>query len=87
MLIESSENKYFKVKNTFRYQGNLVDMTIPLVMGILNVTPDSFFDGGRFSSIDKAVEHAADMLAESASIIDVGAYSTRPGAEEITADE
>lgn len=87
MIIESTNNRYFKVKNTLRYNGDLVDLTTPLVMGILNITPDSFYDGGRFDSLDKAVAHTAAMLAEGASIIDIGACSTRPGAAEITADE
>jgi dihydropteroate synthase len=87
MLIESSDHKYFNGKNTLRYNGKLVDLTTPLVMGILNVTPDSFYDGGRFDTVEKAVIHAAEMLDEGASIIDIGACSTRPGAKEITADE
>lgn len=49
------------------------------VMGILNVTPDSFSDGGKFNNIDKAVSHARDMIAQGADIIDVGGESTRPG--------
>jgi dihydropteroate synthase len=52
-----------------------------LVMGILNVTPDSFSDGGNFFSLDKALEHAHQMIAEGADIIDVGGESTRPGSE------
>ena len=52
-----------------------------LVMGILNVTPDSFSDGGNFFSLDKALEHAQQMIAEGADIIDVGGESTRPGSE------
>ena len=87
MIIESTNNRYFEVKNTLQYNGNLIDLTTPLVMGILNITPDSFYDGGRFDSLDKAVAHTAEMLAEGASIIDIGACSTRPGADEITADE
>jgi dihydropteroate synthase len=87
MLIESLEKKYFKVKSTIRYNGELVDLTSPLVMGILNITPDSFYDGGRYNSIENAVLHTSEMLAEGASIIDIGACSTRPDAEEITADE
>jgi len=55
-----------------------------LLMGILNVTPDSFSDGGRFFSVDKAVEHAIQMQREGADIIDIGGESTRPGAESIT---
>jgi dihydropteroate synthase len=56
----------------------------PLVMGILNVTPDSFSDGGRYSQVDVALEHARVMLAEGADIIDVGGESTRPGAEAVS---
>jgi dihydropteroate synthase len=57
-----------------------LDLTRPLVMGILNVTPDSFSDGGRFAAIDAALERAAQIVAEGAAIIDVGGQSTRPGA-------
>ena len=53
-------------------------------MGILNVTPDSFSDGGRYSQVDVALEHARVMLAEGADIIDVGGESTRPGAEAVS---
>ena len=56
----------------------------PLVMGVLNVTPDSFSDGGRYSQIDTALKHARSMLAEGADIIDVGGESTRPGAEAVS---
>jgi len=55
------------------------------VMGILNVTPDSFSDGGRFSALDDAVSQAAKMVEEGAAIIDIGGESTRPGADEVPA--
>ena len=55
----------------------------PLVMGILNVTPDSFSDGGRHDLVDSAVAHARQMIAEGADIIDIGGESTRPGAEPV----
>lgn len=58
-----------------------------LVMGILNVTPDSFSDGGRYLSPDSAMAHAAQMIEYGADIIDIGAESTRPGATPISADE
>jgi dihydropteroate synthase len=58
-----------------------------LVMGVLNVTPDSFSDGGRFFRRDVAVAHAREMAAEGADVLDVGGESTRPGGEEITAEE
>lgn len=63
-----------------------LDKTI--LMGILNVTPDSFSDGGEwFNNTQKAVDHAKQMLAEGAAIIDIGGESTRPGAEKVSADE
>jgi dihydropteroate synthase len=58
-----------------------------LVMGVLNVTPDSFSDGGQFFDTDKAIEHGLQMAANGAAIIDIGAESTRPGAEPVSADE
>ena len=64
----------------WRCLNRVVDLTHPVVMGILNVTPDSFSDGGRYTSVDAAVDRAAAMIAEGADIIDVGGESTRPGA-------
>jgi dihydropteroate synthase len=58
-----------------------------LIMGILNVTPDSFSDGGQFVSVDAAVAHAEQMISEGADIIDVGGESTRPGGEPVTVEE
>jgi dihydropteroate synthase len=55
----------------------------PLVMGILNVTPDSFSDGGDFSALDAAVAHAEELVAEGADIIDIGGESTRPGSDDV----
>ncbi len=57
------------------------------VMGILNVTPDSFSDGSKFNTLDKAIDHAAEMIADGASIIDVGGESTRPGYTQISDEE
>ena len=56
-------------------------------MGILNVTPDSFSDGGRFDRVEQAVAHAIQMQEEGADIIDIGGESTRPGAQSVTVDE
>lgn len=58
-----------------------------LVMGVLNVTPDSFSDGSRFSSLDKALEHAEQMIADGADVIDVGGESTRPGAVVVAPED
>lgn len=62
----------------------VLDLSQAQVMGILNVTPDSFSDSGKFFSLDKALYHAEEMLKQGASIIDVGGESTRPMAEEVT---
>lgn len=59
----------------------------PLVMGILNITPDSFSDGGKFLSIDNAVKHAEYLIQSGADIIDIGGESTRPGADKVDASE
>ena len=67
--------------------GNLLNFDEPAVMGILNLTPDSFYDGGKFQEIDLAIEHTAKMLAEGAAIIDVGGASSRPDAKILTPQE
>ena len=61
--------------------------TTPYIMGILNVTPDSFSDGGKYNTIDKALYHVKEMIAEGASIIDIGGESTRPGHIQISVEE
>lgn len=60
---------------------------VPEIMGILNVTPDSFSDGGQFSTVDDAIEHAKIMIEQGADIIDIGGESTRPGAGKVNLDE
>jgi len=67
--------------------GRPVDLATPAVMGVLNVTPDSFSDGGRYGSVDAAVAHGVRMAEQGASIIDVGGESTRPGASPVTVSE
>ncbi len=75
-------------KLTFRYGSNEIDLSSRfMVMGILNVTPDSFSDGGRYNSVDSAVKHAERMLEEGADIIDIGGESTRPGSEPVELNE
>lgn len=64
-----------------------IGLSQPRVMGIVNLTPDSFSDGGRFASLDAAVRHAERLIDEGADLIDVGAESTRPGAEPVGIDE
>ncbi|MGC3980114.1 MAG: dihydropteroate synthase [Steroidobacteraceae bacterium] len=65
----------------------ILDLSTPVVMGVLNVTPDSFSDGGHFIDPSRAIDHAAEMLAEGAAVIDVGGESTRPGAAEVSVAE
>ena len=68
--------------------GNAIDLSRrALIMGVLNVTPDSFSDGGEFFGREKAVEHGVKMANDGADIIDVGGESTRPDAERVPADE
>src|SRR5688572_27001770 len=61
--------------------------TRPLVMGIVNATPDSFSDGGRFLAPEAALAHARKLIADGADIVDIGGESTRPGAEPVSAEE
>ncbi|MFD2518070.1 dihydropteroate synthase [Salinimicrobium flavum] len=68
-------------------KGRLIDLSTPKVMGILNVTPDSFYDGGRRKTKMDFLLHAEKMLKEGATFIDVGAYSSRPGAIDISEEE
>lgn len=71
----------------WRCRNRTLDLTRPVVMGVLNVTPDSFSDGGRYATLPSAFERAVQIAAEGAAIIDIGGESTRPGAERIPADE
>lgn len=64
-----------------------LNLARPHVMGIVNVTPDSFSDGGKYSSTDLAVEHALQLVADGADILDIGGESTRPGADPVSLDE
>ncbi|HUO81642.1 MAG TPA: dihydropteroate synthase [Gammaproteobacteria bacterium] len=66
--------------------GRSLDLATPVVMGILNVTPDSFSDGGRFIETEAAVQHALQMVAEGAGVIDIGGESSRPGAVPVSAE-
>jgi dihydropteroate synthase len=72
---------------TLACRSTILDLGAPVVMGVLNVTPDSFSDGGRYASVDAAVERGLRMADEGAAIIDVGGESTRPGAAPVTAAE
>ena len=68
-------------------KGKLIELTTPKIMGILNLTPDSFYDGGLYNNTDRALAQTEKMLLEGATFIDVGGASSKPGAVEVSADE
>ncbi len=70
-----------------QYKSKVLDLSTPKIMGILNVTPDSFSDGGLWNTADKALKHALEMKKDGADIIDIGGESTRPGAPVVSEDE
>ena len=72
---------------TINLKGELIDLTQPKIMGILNLTPDSFFDGGKYNSIDRAITQVEKMICDGAFFIDLGACSTKPGANQISEEE
>ena len=78
------QNIFSTKQQSINCNGNLLDLCKPKVMGILNITPDSFYDGGIYSNNEKIEKRIKKMLSEGASIIDIGAYSSRPGAKQIT---
>ncbi len=83
----SDKNTAFSKTMRFNFQGRSLNIASPLVMGILNITPDSFYDGGRYQKPSDFIERTGLMLSEGATLIDIGAMSTRPGATEITSQE
>lgn len=78
-----------QIKNHFSLncKGKLLSLNKPLVMGILNTTPDSFYDGGKYTTIDTAIARVEQILSEGGSIVDIGGYSSRPGAGIVSIDE
>ncbi len=72
---------------TINCKGTLIDLNTPKVMGILNLTPDSFYDGGKHQAKDPVLQQVEKMLTEGATFIDMGAYSSRPGADHVSEDE
>jgi dihydropteroate synthase len=77
----------FHNRLTLNAAGRLIDLSVPKIMGILNITPDSFYDGGRYGGIGAVVERAGQMLEEGAAFLDVGGHSSRPRASEIAENE
>lgn len=77
----------FHKKVTLNAGGKLIDLSTPKVMGIINLTPDSFYAGSRKPLVDEAIQQAGKMLADGAAFLDLGAYSSRPGADDISVQE
>ncbi|MGB0523575.1 MAG: dihydropteroate synthase [Flammeovirgaceae bacterium] len=76
-----------ETKKTLNIRGRLLDLAKPKVMGVINVTPDSFYDGGRFINEDSIILQADKLVNEGVDIIDIGGYSSRPGAHEVSEKE
>lgn len=87
MDFTSAENNNYSRALGFSSAGKLINIGAPAIMGIVNITPDSFFKDSRAAEPDEVVDKAGKMLREGADLLDLGAYSTRPGAAEITAEE
>lgn len=82
-----AKDTFLNRKVTLNCKGKLIDLSSPKVMAILNVTPDSFYQNSRIKSIDEALKTTENFITEGATFIDVGAYSSRPGATDISVDE
>jgi len=83
MTNQSPKDTFFSGKHSLNCRGRIIDLTRPAVMGILNITNDSFYDGGRYVNPEAISARVARMISEGADIIDVGAMSTRPGSQPV----
>lgn len=81
------QNPFWHPKSTLNCKGRLIQLEPAAVMGILNVTPDSFYADSRLTSVQQVIDRAGVMIDEGADILDIGGYSSRPGAEEISVHE
>lgn len=82
-----AKDTFLNRKTTLNVKGKLTDISAPCVMGILNLTPDSFYNSSRAGSLDDALQRTEAFLKDGAKFIDIGAYSSRPGAAEVSTDE
>lgn len=83
MLFQKIDNPFYRKKKSLQLNGELIQLDQPIVMGILNLTPDSFYDGGRYQSERELLQRAEEILVQGGTMIDIGAVSTRPGAGEV----
>jgi dihydropteroate synthase len=82
-----AKDTFFRKKLTLNAGGRIIDLSTPKVMGIINITPDSFYSESRKPNVEDALQQAGKMLSEGATFLDIGAYSSRPGAHDISAQE
>ena len=82
-----TKDTFFSNKYNMNCEGKLIDLSTPKIMGVLNVTPDSFFDGGQNNSISTALKQVEKMMNEGATFIDVGGYSSRPNASDVSIED
>ena len=78
-----AKDTFFSRKATINVNGEIVDISSPCIMGIVNITPDSFYSGSRYTEIDNILKRVEQIINEGAKFIDIGAFSSRPGAQEI----
>jgi dihydropteroate synthase len=81
------KDTFFSKNRSLNIRGKLLDLSVPKVMGILNVTPDSFYDGGKYDTEDKILRKVTGMVEEGVDIIDIGGMSTRPGSKGVSEKE
>ncbi|MDY6800904.1 MAG: dihydropteroate synthase [Bacteroidota bacterium] len=82
-----AKDTFFSRKLTINCGGELLDLSNPRIMGILNITPDSFYDGGKYANHSQIIDRVQQMINEGCDILDIGAYSSRPGAKDISEKE
>lgn len=82
-----AKDTFFSRKLTINCKGELIDLSSPKVMGIINITPDSFYDGGKYNSDKDILNQVEKMISDGCDIFDIGAYSSRPGANDISEEQ
>jgi len=87
MLIQKTDQPFYRKKRSIQLNGALITLDRPVVMGILNLTPDSFYDGGCYRQEKEVLQRAEEILLEGGMIIDIGGVSTRPGAAMVSQEE
>ncbi|RZL50820.1 MAG: dihydropteroate synthase [Pedobacter sp.] len=82
-----AKDTFLNRKVTLNYKGKLIDLSVPSVMAIINITPDSFYGNSRINNVDEALKATEKFISEGAKFLDIGAYSSRPGAADVSISE